>query len=168
MASRLYLMLGYPGAGKTTVAQLIAERTGAVHLWSDLERHKMFDDPSHDEAESRQLYEQLNQRTEDLLADGKSVVFDTSFNYRRDRDLLRKIAARHGAEAVVVWLTTAPATAKDRAVHANVVRNGYDFNMTGTEFDRIAEHLEPPTEDEKVIKIDGTQSNRDSIRRLFR
>ena len=162
-------MVGYPGAGKTTVAQLIAGRTGAEHIWADLERHKMFDDPTHDKAESRQLYESLNGRAEKLLAAGKSVVFDTSFNHRCDRDLLRDIARKHGAETVVVWLTTPAGIARRRAVHAEVVRNGYEFKMTPEEFDRIAGRLEAPAEDENVIKLDGEGAELDpaKARQLF-
>ena len=155
----LYLMLGYPGAGKTTVAQRIVEKSGAVHIWTDLERHKMFGKPTHSEEESRQLYETLNQRVERLLGEGKSVVFDTSFNHRSDRKLLREIASRHGADTVVVWLTTPIDLARRRAVHADVVRNNYDFNMTGEQFDQIAGRLETPAKDEKVIKIDGAKPN---------
>lgn len=161
-------MLGYPGAGKTTVAQLISEATGAVHIWSDLERHRMFDEPTHGQKESRQLYDALNQQAEKLLAEGKSVVFDTSFNHRHDRDLLRDIAARHGAETVVVWLTTPADVARQRAVHAQVVRNGYDFSMTPEQFERIAGHLETPDKDEKTIKIGGVKLDREAISRLFR
>lgn len=160
-------MLGYPGAGKTTAAQLIAKKTGATHIWADLERHKMFDRPVHDEAESTQLYEDLNRRADALLAEGKSVVFDTSFNHRGDRDLLRDIARRNGADTLVIWLTTPAAAARERAVHANVVRNNYEFKMTPEQFDRIASHLEPPQEDEKIIKIDGLKFDPAELKSLL-
>lgn len=164
---RLYLMVGYPGVGKTTISKLIAEHTGAVHLWADVERHKLFDTPLHSEAESRKLYDRLNQQAEQLLASGKSVVFDTSFNHYRDRDLLREIAAAKGAETLVVWVTTPEDAARDRAVHANIVRNGYDFSMTVSQFDAIAGKLEPPRPDEKTIKIDGTRLDVDELLRLI-
>ncbi len=163
----LYLMVGYPGAGKTTVAQLITQRTGAVHLWADWERHQLFDNPNHSESESRKLYDQLNQTAEKLLAEGKSVVFDTNFNYRRDRQLLREVADRQNAETIVVWLITAPEVARERAVHSNVVRNGYDFTMTSVEFDKIVAHLEPPDKNEKIIKIDGVKLDPDEVMRLL-
>lgn len=161
-------MVGYPGAGKTTVAQLIAKQTGAAHIWADLERHKMFGQPRHNETESQELYDQLNHDTEQLLSEGKSVIFDTSFNHRRDRDQLRKIASRHGADTVVVWLTTPSEIARERAVHSQLVRNGYEFKMTPEEFNRIANHLEPPAKDEKVIKIDGVKLDPSAAMRLFR
>lgn len=163
-------MVGYPGAGKTTVARWIAEQTGAVHLWADVERHKMFDKPGHTEAESRQLYDRLNQRATALLEDGKSVVFDTNFNYAHDRQLLRDIANRHNAQTVIVWVATPTDVARERAVHSKLVRNGYDFTMTSEQFDAIADKLESPRPDEKnekIIKIDGTNLDKESFLRLI-
>lgn len=164
---RLYLMVGYPGAGKTTVARWIAEHTGATHLWADAERNKLFERPSHSETESSQLYDQLNERTDTLLGEGKSVIFDTNFNYYRDRQLMRDIAARRQAKVTVIWVATPADTAKQRAVHSNVVRNGYDFVMSPEQFDAIASKLEPPRPDEKIIKIDGTKLDAATVSSLI-
>jgi predicted kinase len=153
----LYLFVGYPGAGKTTTARLIAERTGAVHLWADDERHKMFTEPTHSEKESLQLYEYLNKRTAELLAAGQDVVFDTNFNHLADREKLRQIAEEQGAETVVIWMSTPVEVARQRAVHSPELRNGYMVGMANEEFDAIVSKLEPPTENEKIIKIDGTK-----------
>jgi len=160
---RLYLLVGNPGAGKTTVSKIIAETTGAVHLWSDQERHKMFGQPTHSHQESLQLYEALNKRAGELLASGQSVVFDTNFNFREDRRKLREIAARYDAETVVIWITVPERIAKDRAVHATYSRNGYSSGMTEQQFDDIVAKLEPPAEDEKVIKVDGTKLDRQTV-----
>src|SRR5579875_2886454 len=100
---KLYLFVGYPGAGKTTVARLIAAKTGAVHLWADQERQVMFGKPELSSEEISDFYKTLNQRTGDLLASGQSVIFDTNFNYRRDRDYLRQLAADQGADTVIIW-----------------------------------------------------------------
>src|ERR1700722_5772312 len=114
---RLYLLVGYPGAGKTTVSKIIVEATGAVHLWADVERQKRFGQATHSQQESEQLYDELNARAEQLLAEGKSVVFDTNFNFRGDRQKLREIAGRHGAETFVVWITLPEEVAKARSVY---------------------------------------------------
>ena len=89
MSATLYLFVGYPGSGKTTAANIICKLTGAEHIWADRERQKMFGRPTHSPQESAALYHRLNERTRQLLLQDKSVVFDTNFNYRRDRDHLR-------------------------------------------------------------------------------
>ena len=153
----LYLLVGHPGAGKTTVAKLIASRTGAVHLWADAERRKMFDQPTHSEQESVQLYEYLNHRTAELLANGESVVFDTNFNFYDDRQKLRDIASQREAQTIIVWVNTPVAVARDRAVCPPKIRNGYMSGMTDGQFEAIVNKLEPPRKNERVIKIDGAK-----------
>lgn len=164
----LYLFIGYPGAGKTRVSRIIAEVTGAVHLWADTERHKMFPNPTHSLEESQQLYDHLNAVAEDLLAQGKSVVFDTNFNFHADREKLRAIAERQGAEMIIFWIATPLETAKKRAVGTRLLRNGYMMHMSEEQFDAIAAKLEQPTKDENFIKIDGTEIDREGIVGLLR
>jgi predicted kinase len=164
---RLYLFIGYPGAGKTTVAKTIAEQTGAVHLWADAERHKLFGEPTHSLDESNQLYGHLNDEAERLLAAGQSVVFDTNFNFQADRQKLREIAARHGADTLVIWLTTPAEVARGRAVGEHVMRNGYDVSMTAEQFDKIVAKLEPPTKDEKIIKISDPKLDKQALAELL-
>lgn len=168
MKPKLYLLVGYPGAGKTTVSKIIAETTGAVHLWADLERQAMFGQPTHSQQESVRLYDVLNERAEQLLANGQSVVFDTNFNFYADRQKLRDIADRQDAETIVVWITLPEADAKARAVNTADSRNGYQMSMSEAQFDAIVSKLEPPREDEKVIKIDGTKFDRATVMSLFK
>lgn len=157
MKPKLYYFIGYPGAGKTTLAKAIAEATEAVHLWADDERHKLFPEATHSHDESVKLYDALNQRAERLLAEGKSVVYDTNFNFYADRQLMRDMAARQGAEPVLIWLDVASGVAKDRAVCSDKTRNGYTISMSAEQFDSIAAKLEPPRSDENFIKIDSTK-----------
>lgn len=152
----LYLFIGYPGAGKTTTAKLIAEKTGAIHLWADVERHKMFANPTHSEEESVRLYDALNAQAGEALKEGKDVVYDTNFNFYADRQKMRQIAANNNAETVLIWITTPAEVARQRAVSTEETRNSYQVLMTDEQFDSIASKLEPPAENEKVIKIDGT------------
>jgi predicted kinase len=161
----LYLFVGYPGSGKTTVAEYICEATGAEHIWADRERHAMFQPPTHSQAESAELYEYLNERTAHFLQSGTSVVFDTNFNFRKDRDHLRSVAERAGADVVLIWMTTDKAIAKDRALHGDhAERNGYDASMDETTFERIVSHLEAPTEDEAPIRLNGVDLTREIVR----
>lgn len=165
---RLFLFVGYPGAGKTTVSKIIEETTGAVHIWADQERKKMFGEPTHSHNESHKLYSRLNDETAKMLESGKSVIFDTNFNFFKDREHMRHIASRHGAEAIIVWITTPAELACKRAVYESEGQHTRLYgNMTQETWNRIANHLEPPTESEKVIKIDGTQVDPEEVKRLL-
>lgn len=155
----LYLMLGFPGAGKTTAARDIAKLTGAEHIWADHERRQRFDRPTYTHQENLDLYDRLNQKAEEILQHGRSVVYDTNFNFFNDREKLRKIAERSGAKTVVVWVITDKPTAQKRAVTGATGDTRILGNMPLEHWLRISDNLEQPRPSERVVKLDGTKIN---------
>jgi len=165
----LFLMVGYPGAGKTTVSRSIRELTGAVHLWADHERNSRFVHPTHNHEENLKLYAQLNQEAEALLLAGKSVIYDTNFNFYKDRKKLKVIAAKAGARTAVIWVTTPIELARERAtVHAHGQDTRVWGNMPPERFERISHNLQEPTEAEQPIKLDGTSLTREAVEQALR
>lgn len=157
MKPKLYLFVGYPGAGKTTVAKVIHESTGAVHLWADQIRRERFEKPNYTHQENLELYAHLNELTGELLRAGNSVLFDTNFNFFKDREHLRHIAAEHGAEVVLIHMTTPRELAKHRATEPHHQNHHRVLGvMPPEEFDRMANNLQPPTPEENAIQLDGT------------
>lgn len=154
----LYLMLGYPGAGKTTTAKVLSELTGAVHVWADHERRTLFGTPTYDQAENDQLYSALNQEAIDTLRGGTSVVFDTGFNERADRDHLRTLAQNVGASSLILWVSVPSELARERATaDAHLQHSRALGDMSNADFERLKAKLEPPAPDEPYVQLDGTR-----------
>lgn len=160
----LYLTVGYPGSGKTTISRIIHELTGAEHIWADHERNTMFKTPTHSHSENITLYNALNERTRTLLETGQSVIFDTNFNFRKDREKLRRIAAKAGARTVVIWVKTPKDLARTRATELSHGQQTRVWgNMPVAHFERIAGNMEPPSADEQPVIIDGTAIDRTDV-----
>ncbi|HSX32592.1 MAG TPA: ATP-binding protein [Candidatus Saccharimonadales bacterium] len=168
MPVMLYLMVGYPGSGKTTAARFISELTGAVHIWADQERNKRFAPPTYSNAENVKLYAALNTEAADLLAQGRSVVFDTNFNFKKDRDKLRAVASKTGAQTVVIWVTTAKDLARERATKQSHGQETRVWgNMPVDRFNHIAGNLQPPGPSEHPIKIEGVDLTKQAIDKVL-
>lgn len=161
-------MVGLPGAGKTTAALAITDVTGAEHLWADEHRRTRFGQPRFDLQESHDLYTDLNQQTADLLAAGKSVVFDTAFNHYVDRHKLRTIASSQHAKTVVVWVQTSAELARKRATSdADKQDTRILGDMSHEHFDTLSNKLEEPQADELTVVLDGTKITPEYIRQAL-
>ncbi|TXG76543.1 adenylyl-sulfate kinase, partial [Patescibacteria group bacterium] len=112
----LYLMMGLPGAGKTTVAQHIADLTSAVRLSSDDVRRELFATSTFSEDEHDKLYAELDARVRAMLQQGTSVVYDANLNRRAHRDEKHHLAASLGADTMLIWVKTPEEIAKQRRV----------------------------------------------------
>ncbi len=157
MSTTLYLMLGYPGAGKTTAAASSARITGAVHVSSDEVRRELFPSSAFTQTEHDQLYAELDARVSGLLSQGKSVVYDANLNRRVHRQEKYALAASLEVHPVLVWVKTPQDIARDRRVNAEPQQDLTPTHETPAEmFDRITELFEAPQSDEPYAELDGT------------
>jgi predicted kinase len=169
MQTTLFLMLGVPGAGKTTAAKFIAEASGATHLWADLERQQRFGKPPYSHQENVSLYGDLNRTALKLIAAGKSVVYDAAFNFRADRELLRGLAGRHNVRTVIVWVVAPEVVARARATtHAHdPTTRPQGGEMSIEDFVRLSQKLESPEDGEMVVVVDGQNISGEVITNLL-
>ncbi|MCW1907739.1 MAG: ATP-binding protein [Candidatus Saccharibacteria bacterium] len=166
----LYMLLGYPGSGKTTTALELAKLTGAEMIWEDKERKEMFGRPTFTHDENLTLHTSLNDRTASLLKSGKSVIYDTSFNGYADRERMYAIAELTGAKTILLWVVTDRETAKQRATKDAASQPTRPLaqvigDMDDETFNRLCNKLEEPHPHEKYMKLDGTKITSGYIKR---
>jgi predicted kinase len=155
MRPKLFLMFGYPGAGKTTVAKLICSLTGARYLSSDETRLALFSKPTFNQAEHDLLYKKLDDQLIKQLKSGHSVVYDANLNRKVHREEKYKLAAKLEVTPVLVWVKTPKDLAKKRRINDSAHHKLVPSNETPEAmFDRVAGIFEEP-EGEDYISITG-------------
>lgn len=88
--SKLTVLCGLPASGKSTFAQELEEETSVI-LSSDDIRKELFDNVSHQDS-SKEVFETMNQRAQDLLKQGKNVIYDaTNINRKRRVHLINNV-----------------------------------------------------------------------------
>ena len=101
----LTLLVGLPGAGKTTLAKKLERETGAIRFTPDEWNLFLFGDDFHDPREHA-LHDQRHDRVEQLmwslgkrlLAQGVSVILDFGFWAREQREEKYREAQALGAD----------------------------------------------------------------------
>jgi ribonuclease HI len=166
MKQTLFMMLGYPGSGKSHFAKRLAHQLGAVRINSDAMRSSVFDEPSehYNAAGFRIVFGALDYAAHEILSVGHTVIYDANCNRRSERAKNVAIANEHNADVYVIWVQTPPEEAAHRA--ANRELGADQVQITQARFNEIKEILEEPTDDEKVIKIDGTVSFEEQLKQF--
>lgn len=163
----LFMMFGYPGAGKTTTAKIVHELTGAEHLASDVIRLEMFPQPTYTQEEHDALYTELDRRTEGLLKAGKSVIYDANLNRYMHRLEKYALCDKTKARAVLLWVQAPKELARDRAVlrgHHHLVPKDETFESM---FDRVSGSIEEPREDEPLYTLDGANLRKEAVAEIL-
>lgn len=159
--------MGLPGAGKSTFARTLHSLTNAEVLSSDAARLELFAVPTFSQNEHDKLYEILDHNLKHLLEKGYSAVYDANLNRRCHREEKYKLAQEYGTKVVLWWVQTPRELAKSRRVS----EQNHDLLPQGESpekmFERIAEILEAPKDDEPYVVVDGTKISEEYVKELL-
>jgi predicted kinase len=167
MKPTLYLLMGLPGSGKTTLGKHLQKITKAVRLSSDDYRLLIFPEPTFSQKEHDNLYGLIDHNVEHLLGAGLSVIYDANLNRRVHRDEKYAIAKKFDAEVKLFWLKTDDVLSKERRMEQQDERLIPDGETSERMFDRIADILEQPELDEPYTAVEGENMTAAYVRSLL-
>ena len=150
----VYLLCGFIGAGKTTFARRLEERTGAVRITKDEWLIRLIgNDPTVDGYEdydskicglSRDVAFQLVEK-------GIDVIIDEGFWAKEQRALLRRRIEEIGAEEVLYYLDTPIETIRERVARRSANPTKDSFRISRAMLDNYLTYWQPPSEDEGYV-----------------
>lgn len=143
----VYLIVGLPGAGKTTHAKELEISASALRLTPDEWQTMLFGDQN--PPDKRDLVEgkliQLGMRTAEL---GTSVVFDFGFWSKDERSALRWIAGTVGARSQVVYLPIDHEEQRRRVTERFAATPDQTWQMSDVELEQWRARFQAPDDDE--------------------
>jgi predicted kinase len=142
-AATLLLMVGLPGAGKTTRAKELAATHGALRLTPDHWMIPLFGD-SMAEGKRWVLEGRLISVALQALRLGTSVVLDYGLWSRDERSALRWLARSVGASCQVVYLPVNKDVQLARIVHRQETTPHQTFPMSEADLDAWREQFQVP------------------------
>jgi uncharacterized protein len=131
----LVLMHGLAGSGKTTVAQALLERIGAVRVRSDVERKRLHGLAPKTRTHAgpyagiyapeatRLTYDRLKQVVRDIVESERVVIVDAAFLWRAEREAFRALAGELKLPFLIVSCRASKAVLRRRVTQREAERN---------------------------------------------
>ena len=155
----LYILCGLSFAGKTTLAKEMVKLLSIKRVSIDdinTERGVWNDKTGLSSEEWTKTYEIAYQRVATFLSQGESVV-DESANFTKEqRDRLRAIAEQYNTQAYVIFFNVPLAEIRRRWQENR--QTAVRADVRDDDFAHVVEQFEPPTENENVLRYDGSTS----------
>jgi predicted kinase len=146
-AASVYLIVGLPGAGKTTYAKELEISAPALRLTPDEWQIMLFGDRN--PPDKRDLVEgklvEIGMRAAQL---GTNVVFDFGLWGREERFALRWIAAAVGARSQVVYLPIDEREQRRRVTSRFATAPDRTFHMSDVELEQWRAQFQAPDDEE--------------------
>jgi len=158
------VMHGLSGCGKTTVSQILLERTGALRVRTDVERKRLAGLGPEERGVSapgtrlyahdatRQTYDHVRACTAAIVQGGFAALVDGAFLARWQRDLFRDLAAAERVPFLIVDCVASVSTLESRvAARACAGKDASDADLGVLAHQSASE--EPLTADERRVAV---------------
>lgn len=152
----LIIMVGIPGAGKTTFAEKFAKTFAAPFINSGLITQLAETSPEIAQQIS------LHQLTE-VLKTGKTVIYEGITTTKTSRQDLKKLANDSGYIPLLVWVQTETNEAKRRSTNRR-----HKQPLSPEEFDRLVRQFKSPTQNEELVVISGKHTYTSQLKTVLK
>lgn len=156
----LFLLFGFPGAGKTHFARQLCEELQTAHVQGDRIRFELFDKPRYDRQENEIVSHIMQYMAEEFLQAGISVVFDTNALRARQRRELRDLARKSKAQTVLVWFQIDIESSFDRVAKRDRRKMDDKFTepLDRTTFESLIAGMQNPATTEDYMVVSGKRT----------
>ena len=137
MPGKLILMVGVPGAGKTTVAKKVVDK-GFHYLNADQIRAELYGSES-EQGDKEKVFAIFFERLEAAMKQNLSIVIDNTNLNPRQREPILEMAKNNGYSDIQLWFLDVPLPLclernknRERVVPDDIVSNMYnELNKNG-------------------------------------
>jgi predicted kinase len=150
----VYIICGFIGAGKTTFAKKLEEKTGAVRITKDEWLIRLVgNDPLIDRFEeyNNKFCELSRDVAFQLVEKGIDVIIDEGFWAKEQRVELRRRIESIGAKEVLYYVEAPIETIRGRVAGRNNNLTKDSFKISREMLDNYLKYWQPPSEDEDYI-----------------
>lgn len=156
----LFLLFGFPGAGKTYFARQLCEELQTAHVQGDRIRYELFEKPRYDRQENEIVTHIMEYMAEEFLQAGISVVFDVNAMRARQRRELRDMARRNKAQTVLVWFQIDIESSFERVAKRDrrKIDDRYSMPLDRTTFEALISGMQNPAITEDYMVISGKRT----------
>ena len=143
--SKLILLVGIPGAGKTTYAnEYIKSNPNTIHLSSDTIRAELYGDESI-QGNPAEVFSLMQKRAIEALNDGKDVIYDATNITRKDRASIINLCPKFVAiQCYIIWAPIETCIERDAARERTVGKEVID---------KMLKRFQAPFYDEGIDEI---------------
>ncbi|MBM2838285.1 MAG: putative kinase [Deltaproteobacteria bacterium] len=179
MQPTLIIMAGLVGTGKSAVAGLLGEATGAPVVRSDEARKRLagilpdehryedYEKGIYSEEFTNKTYSELLKEASEVLGGGRSIILDASYKSRASRERAAALAREKGARFFIV-----ECICDQKVVRARLTKRMDEMDTSDGRweiYDRQKKEFEEITENEgRLIRIDSARSVEENMELILK